>query len=220
MVNRKVSLFERWRAARIFAVLLLGVGVTATTNLGMQAHADDCAAVDVVVARGTHEPGFLGATIGDPLYDTLQQALPVSAGAYRVNYPADLLDAASLSRGTQDMTNHVIQQSEACPDQRFILVGYSQGAAVVHGVLGTGIVTALPGIYPLPGELQWKVSSVLLFGDPIRLIGWGVPGQFGWRTANYCAGGDPVCGGGIDPTQHSNYGWAMWPAAWFAASQV
>ncbi|MFE7797316.1 cutinase family protein [Nocardia sp. NPDC057440] len=176
--------------------------------------------MEVIVARGTHEPGFLGSVIGDPLYDTLLQALPVSAGAYRVNYPADLLDPTSLSRGTQDMTDRVIHQSAVCPDQRFILVGYSQGAVVVHGVLGTGIVTTLPGIYPLPGDLQWKVSAVLLFGDPLRLIGWSVPGHFGWRTANYCAGGDPICGGGIDPTQHSNYGWAMWPAAWFAASRV
>ncbi|MFQ6325015.1 cutinase family protein [Nocardia sp. NBC_01009] len=220
MVNRKVSLFEKRRAARVFAVLLLVVGVTATTNLGMHASADDCAEVEVIVARGTHEPGFLGSVIGDPLYDTLLQTLPVSVDAYRVNYPADLLDPASLSRGTQDMTDRVIQQSAWCPDQRFILVGYSQGAAVVHGVLGTGIVTTLPGIYPLPGDLQWKVAAVLLFGDPLRLIGWSVPGHFGWRTANYCAGGDPVCGGGIDPTQHSNYGWAMWPAAWFAASRV
>jgi cutinase len=220
MVNRKVSLFEKWRMARAFAVLLLAVGVTVTTNLGLRAQAGGCAAVDVVVARGTQEPGYLGSVIGDPLYGTLLQALPVSAGAYRVNYPADLLDPASLSVGTQDMTNHVIQQSVMCPDQRFILVGYSQGAAVVHGVLGTGIVTTLPGIFVLPGDLQWKVAAVLLFGDPLRLAGWGVPGQFVGRTADYCAGGDPVCGSGIDPTAHSNYGWALWPAAWFAASQV
>ncbi|MFD0363321.1 cutinase family protein [Nocardia sp. GCM10030253] len=220
MVNRKVSLFDKWGATRAVAVLLLAVGVTVTTNLGVQAWAESCAGLDVVVARGTQEAGFLGSIVGDPLYDTLLQALPVSVSPYRVNYTADLLDPASLSRGTQDMTDHVIQQSANCPDQRFILVGYSQGAVVVHGVLGTGIVTTLPGIYPLPGELQWKVAAVLLFGDPLRLIGWSVPGQFAERTADYCAGGDPACGGGTDPTAHANYGWAMWPAAGFAASQV
>ncbi|WP_433715465.1 cutinase family protein [Nocardia sp. CA-084685] len=180
----------------------------------------DCAAVDVVVARGTGEPGWLGSVVGDPLYDTLLQALPVSSSAYRVDYPADLLDPTSLSRGTQDLTDHVIGQSQMCPDQQFILVGYSQGAAVVHGVVGTGIVTALPGIYVLPGDLEWKVSAVLLFGDPLRLIGWGVPGNYAWKTADYCTAGDPICGGGIDPNQHGNYGWAFWPAADFAAGRV
>ncbi|MFQ6325014.1 cutinase family protein [Nocardia sp. CWNU-33] len=220
MVNRKVSLFDKGRATRAFAVLLLAAGITATTNLGLHAWAESCADVDVVVARGTQESGYLGSIVGDPLYDTLRQALPVSASRYRVNYTADLLDPASLSRGTQDLTEHVIQQSVNCPDQRFILVGYSQGAVVVHGVLGTGVVTMLPGIHSLPGDLEWKVVAVLLFGDPLRANGGSVPGQFAERTADHCAGGDPVCGGGIDPTQHSNYGWAMWPAAWFAASRV
>jgi len=219
MEIRKVRIYEKWRLARIFAVLLLVATAGAVTSIGAQARAD-CAAVDVVVARGTGEPGWLGSVVGDPLYDTLLQALPVSSSAYRVDYPADLLDPTSLSRGTQDMTDHVIQQSQMCPDQEFILVGYSQGAAVVHGVVGTGIVTALPGIYVLPGDLEWKVSAVLLFGDPLRLIGWGVPGNYAWKTADYCTGGDPVCGGGLDPSQHGNYGWAFWPAADFAASRV
>ncbi|MFX0577503.1 cutinase family protein [Nocardia nepalensis] len=219
MEIRKARISEKWRLARIFAVLLLVATAGALTSIGAQARAD-CAAVDVVVARGTGEPGWLGSVIGDPLYDTLLQALPVSSSAYRVDYPADLLDPASLSRGTQDLTDHVIRQSQMCPDQEFILVGYSQGAAVVHGVVGTGIVTALPGIYVLPGDLEWKVSAVLLFGDPMPLTGWGVPGSYVWKTADYCTGGDPVCGGGRESSQHGNYGWAFWPAADFAASRV
>ncbi|MFI6365364.1 cutinase family protein [Nocardia sp. NPDC050630] len=219
MEIRKARNYEKWRLARIFAVLLLFATAGVVTNSVAQARAD-CAAVDVVVARGTGEPGWLGSVVGDPLYDTLLQALPVSSSAYRVDYPADLLDPTSLSRGTQEMTDHVIGQSHMCPDQQFILVGYSQGAAVVHGVVGTGIVTALPGIYVLPGDLEWKVSAVLLFGDPLRLIGWGVPGNYAWKTAGYCTAGDPICGGGIDPNQHGNYGWAFWPAADFAAGRV
>ncbi|MEV6428059.1 cutinase family protein [Nocardia sp. NPDC051463] len=220
MVNRKVYLPDKGRVIRAFAMLLLMVGITAMANRGLPAWAESCADVDVVVARGTQESGYLGSIVGDPLYGTLRQALPMSASPYRVNYTADLLDPASLSSGTQDLTEHVIQQSVDCPDQRFILVGYSQGAVVVHSVLGTGIVTTLPGIYPLPGDLEWKVVAVLLFGDPLRAIGGSVPGRLSERTVDYCAGGDPVCGGGFDPTQHSNYGWAMSPAAEFAANQV
>ncbi|MFE9578166.1 cutinase family protein [Nocardia sp. NPDC006044] len=218
MADRKVIHFEKRRVVRAFIVLLLVAGFGTTT--GLSAWASPCTAVEVVVARGTQEPGYLGAAVGDPLYGTLLQALPVSSSAYRVDYPADLLDPASISRGTQDMTAHIVWQASACPDQRFILVGYSQGAVVTHGVLGTGIVTGLGGIATLPGYLESRVAAVLLFGDPLRPIGWNVPDRYGWRTGNYCTGGDPVCGGGGDPAQHGNYGWAMWPAAQFAAARV
>ncbi|WP_433602738.1 cutinase family protein [Nocardia sp. CA-135953] len=219
MEIRKIRVFEKWRLAPVFAVLLLVATAGVVTSIGAQARAD-CAAVDVVVARGTGEPGWLGSVVGDPLYDTLLRALPESSSAFWVDYPADLLDPTSLSAGTQDMTDHVIRQSRMCPDQRFILVGYSQGAAVVHGVVGTGMVTALPGVSVLPGDLEWKVSAVLLFGDPLRLSGRGVPGNYAWKTADYCTGGDPICGGGFDPSQHTNYGWAFWPAADFAAGRI
>ncbi|MCP2288472.1 cutinase [Nocardia amikacinitolerans] len=220
MANRKVILFRNRPLARVFAVLLLVVGVGATTSLGTQASANACASVDVVVARGTGEPGWLGSVVGDPLYHTLLQALPVDSTAYPVNYPANLLVPSSVSDGTRDMTAHIMAQAAMCPDQRFVLVGYSQGAVVTHGVLGTGIVTVLPGIYTLPYELESRIAAVLLFGDPVRLIGWNVPGLYAWRTANYCTGGDPVCGGGFDPGAHGNYGWAMWLAANFAAVRV
>ncbi|WP_051407178.1 cutinase family protein [Nocardia sp. CNY236] len=210
---------EKWRrVVRACAVLLLVVGFGAAT--GLQAWATECAAVEVVVARGTQEPGHLGSVVGDPLYDALRRTLPVSSQAYRVNYPADLFDPLSISRGTQDMTNHLLGQAARCPQQRYILVGFSQGAVVTHGVLGTGIVTALGGIHSMPPELESRVAVVLLFGDPIRLVGWNVPGPYQWRTGNYCAGGDPVCGAGIVPAAHSDYGWAILPAAQFAAHRM
>ncbi|MFI9508309.1 cutinase family protein [Nocardia sp. NPDC052566] len=201
-------------------MLLLAAGIGTATGLGTTAWANPCTDIDFVVARGTGEPGWLGAQVGDPLYGALLETLPVSASAYGVNYPADLTNASSVSDGTRDMTNHLVRQHAMCPDQRFILAGYSQGAAVTHGVLGTGVVTQLSGIYVIPPEVGAQVAAVLLFGDPIKLLGWGVPGEYGWRTANYCAGGDPVCGGGIDPTAHTNYGAFVWNAAWFAASRV
>ncbi|WP_330231375.1 cutinase family protein [Nocardia sp. NBC_00508] len=218
MANRKVIHFEKWLVARAFAVLLLVAGFAAAT--GLHAWAMSCAAVDVVVARGTHEPGYLGSVVGDPLYDTLRQELLVSSQSYRVNYPADLLDPASISRGTQDMTAHVLWQAEMCPDQRFVLVGFSQGAVVTHGVLGTGIATALGGIHSLPVEVESRVAAVLLFGDPIHLLGWNVPPHYADRTGNYCTSGDPICGGGIHPVSHTDYEWAIWPAAQFAACRV
>ncbi|MEV6278731.1 cutinase family protein [Nocardia sp. NPDC051832] len=220
MVNRKTIRFERWRLVRAFAVLTFTAGIAATSLGTTTALANPCTAVDVVVARGTAEPGWLGAAIGDPLYNALQHALPVASTAYSVNYPANLGVPSSVSDGTRDLTAHLEHQAARCPDQRFVLVGYSQGAIVVHGVLGTGNVTSVGGIHTLPGWIEPRVAAVLLFGDPNRLTGWGVPGTYSWRTGNYCTAGDPVCGAGFDWGAHADYGWAMWPAAGLAASRV
>ncbi|MEV0247856.1 cutinase family protein [Nocardia sp. NPDC050712] len=192
----------------------------ATASLGSTAWANPCTAVEVIVARGTSEPGWLGSAVGDPLYGTLLQALPVDATAYRVNYPADLTVPTSISDGTRDMAAHLAHQAAICPGQRFVLVGYSQGALVVHGVLGTGNVSSMGGIHQMPGWIEPRVAAVLLFGDPNRLAGWGVPGEYGWRTGSYCTTGDPICGAGLDWGAHANYGWALWPAANYAAARV
>ncbi|GGK33469.1 cutinase family protein [Nocardia camponoti] len=218
MFNRKVF---RIVAVRTLSVLLLTVGITTTTNLGATASAQNyCATIDVVVARGTTEPGYLGAAVGDPLYGVLSSQLSVDTSAYRVNYPADLLVPTSVSDGTRDMVTHVINQAAACPDQRFVLVGYSQGAAVTHAVLGTPAMMMLPGMWVLPAELSWRVTAVLLFGDPLRLVGQGVAGAYADRTANYCTSGDPICAGGIFPAAHGSYQWAFTSATGLVESRL
>ncbi len=189
-------------------MLLLAAGI-GTVMSQTTAVAQNCAAIDVVVARGTNEPGYLGAVIGDPLYAVLSTQLPVDTTAHRVEYPADLLVPSSVSDGTRAMTGHVMAQAAACPGQRFVLVGYSQGAAVTHGVLGSPAMMLLPGMYVLPPELSSRVVAVLLFGDPLRLVGAGVAPLYADRTANYCTAGDPVCAGGIFPTAHGAYGWSF-----------
>ncbi|WP_330251064.1 cutinase family protein [Nocardia sp. NBC_00565] len=215
MGDRKVVLFNKWRMASAFAVLL----TAASAVIGPHAAAQSCAAVDLVVARGTQEPGYLGNFVGDPLYVALRAALPVSVVAYPVNYPANPTDPSSVGTGSADLVAHVADQAVACPDEEFILVGYSLGAGVVHAALGTGIVAGLPGVVQLPGDLVDRVAVVLLFGDPLRLIGWSVPDQYLDRTADFCAAGDPVCGGGTDPEAHAHYSDFIGAAVGFSAAR-
>ncbi|WP_306362702.1 cutinase family protein [Nocardia sp. CC227C] len=115
---------------------------------------------------------------------------------------------------------HLAYQAGVCPAQRFILVGYSQGAAVIHAALGTGNVSWYPGRVQLPGDLAWRISSVLLFGDPLRAVGAGVPGEYAWRTGNWCTGGDPICGGGTNAASHVSYGHSFVAAVDFAAGRL
>ncbi|MFX0575287.1 cutinase family protein [Nocardia nepalensis] len=216
MSDRKVVLLKKWRTASTFAVLLIAVSAV----LGPHAAAQSCAAVDLVVARGSEEPGYLGAFVGDPLYGAMRQALPMSVRAYSVNYPANPADLSSVGVGSADLVAHVAARAAACPGEEFILVGYSLGAAVVHAALGTGVVAGLPGVVQLPGDLGDRVAVVLLFGDPLRLTGWSVPDQYLDRTADFCAAGDPVCGGGTDPDAHSHYGDSIGAAVGFSAAHV
>lgn len=217
MSGRKVLPSGNWRIAWVFAALLVIVSAHFPPHAAT-AHADWCADVDVVVARGTGEPGWLGDVVGNPLYGLLQERLPVSISAYSVAYPADY--SFNLGAGSADLVGHLSYQAGACPNQRFILVGYSQGASVVHAALGTGAVSWVGGRVQLPGDLGARVAAVLLFGDPMRAIGWGVPGEYAWRAGNWCTGGDPICGGGMNATSHVSYGDSMVAAANFAADRI
>lgn len=110
------------------------------------ASAAPCSDIDVPVARGTGEPGTLGLIVGDPVFSAVQNRLrPRSVSGYRVDYPADLGEPASVQRGNTDLVNHVRSQAAACPSQRFVLVGYSQGANVVDNSIGISSDGAIVG---------------------------------------------------------------------------
>ena len=189
------------------------------------ASAAPCTDIDVPVARGTFEPGTLGLIVGDPVYQAVQNSLrPRSLSGYPVNYPADLGEPASVQKGNTDLVNHVKAQAAACPQQRFVLVGYSQGANVVDNSLGVssdGAVVGGPIVATIPAELAPRIAAVLLFGNPIRAIGRQVTGPYQSRTKDYCADGDTICQFlGTNPLAHFSYGSNAADAAAFAASKV
>ncbi|MFB7723434.1 cutinase family protein [Nocardia sp. NPDC056100] len=215
MADRKVLLSEKWRIAWVFAAALVVASVFFPLP---RAHADGCSDVDVVVARGTGEPGWLGDVVGNQLYGLLQDRLPASTTAYPVAYPADY--SFNVGAGTADLVGHMASQAASCPGQRFVLVGYSQGAAVVHAALGTGAMTGYPGRVQLPAYLGDRIAAVLLFGDPMRAIGWTVPGEYAGRTGDWCTGGDPVCGAGWNAPAHVSYSNSFVAAANFAAVRI
>jgi cutinase len=106
--------------------------------------------------------------------------------------------------GKDDTINRLNAQSKLCPDQKFALVGYSQGAGVIHGVFGpTGAV--MPGLQnPRPvldQSVVPKIVAVALFGDPgfkgtASPTGTTIPALPAGIEAKLiqnCAPGDPVC---------------------------
>ncbi|MER6787246.1 cutinase family protein [Streptomyces sp. NPDC000658] len=205
------------------ALSLLG-GVALAGLTAPAASAAACSDIDVVAARGTFEPGTLGLIVGDPVYSALQRKLTgKSLSSYKVNYPADL-SLTSAAQGNADVVNHVKSQAAACPNQRFVLVGYSQGANVVDnsiGVSSAGAVVGSPIVATIPAALEPRVAAVLLFGNPIRALGKSVTGVYQGRTVDFCAHGDPICeNGGDDVLAHLGYTANADAAAVFAAGRV
>ncbi|MGW0831454.1 cutinase family protein [Streptomyces prunicolor] len=205
------------------ALSLVGGAGLATLSVPA-ASAATCSDLDVVAARGTFEPGTLGLIVGDPVFSALRQKITgKTLSSYAVNYPADL-SLTSAAQGNSDAVNHVNAQAAACPNQRFILVGYSQGANVIDnsiGISSDGAVVGSPIVATIPAALAPRVAAVLLFGNPIRALGKSVTGTYQSRTIDFCANGDPICqNGGTDVGAHLGYTADADAAATFAAGKV
>ncbi|MCK8433421.1 cutinase family protein [Streptomyces sp. D2-8] len=212
------------RIRMCLAALSLTGGAGLATLAAPPAMAAACSDVEVVAARGTFEPGTLGFIVGDPVFSALQKkAAGKNLSSYKVNYPADL-SPTSAAQGNLDLVNHVKSQAAACPSQKFVLVGYSQGANVVDnsiGISSAGAVVGSPIVATLPAAVEPKVAAVLLFGNPIRALGKSVTGTYQSRTLDLCAQGDPVCeNGGGDVGAHLSYRDDAEEAATFAAGRL
>ncbi|GAB3965019.1 hypothetical protein GCM10029978_026810 [Actinoallomurus acanthiterrae] len=227
MFSPRSRMTHRTAAHAAVAVVALAAGGVAATATATTARAATCADVDVVVARGTFEPGTLGLIVGDPVYSAVQQKVTSkTTSSYPVNYPANLdvySNPNSAQKGNADLVDHVTKQAAACPNQRFILVGYSQGANVVDNSIGISSDGAVVGgaiVATIPASIEPRVAAVLLFGNPIRAIGKSVTGTYASRTDDFCANGDPVCGAGTDVSAHLSYGNDAGTAATFAAARL
>lgn len=193
----------------ISACLLTAAGTLLAVAAPVQAA--PCPDVELIFARGTSEAPGIGR-VGQALNSQLVGQLGGrSVGVYGVNYPAtyDFLAAAD---GAIDATNHMASMVERCPATRFILGGYSQGAAVVDMLMGIpplgnkiGDIGSAP---PLPTSLADKVAAVAVFGNPATKFGNPVSramAPFAGKGIDLCNNGDPICSQGRNPFAHTSY---------------
>jgi Cutinase len=104
-----------------------------------------------------------------------------------------------------DVIRRLNSQSKACADQRFALVGYSQGAGVIHGIF-QGATRTYPnstGKLPvLEPQVIPKILAIVTFGDPgfmgqdnsnprAKLV-FPIPKDLQAKTMINCSHGDPV----------------------------
>jgi cutinase len=96
-----------------------------------QASTDKCTPLELLWARGTIEPqSSYGPLVGDSFISQLKRAIP-EMSFYNVVYPAGM-GSSSPDQGVSDTLKRLQSQAVKCPNQKFVLGGYSQGAVVMH----------------------------------------------------------------------------------------
>lgn len=102
-----------------------------------------CKPITVIFARGTLELGNVGAVVGPPFFNNLDDLIGAENIAVQgVDYPATIVGylEGGDPGGAQTTADLLNQAASNCPDTQIVLSGYSQGAMEVH--LGEAMVSA------------------------------------------------------------------------------
>ncbi|MCW2842040.1 MAG: hypothetical protein JWR55_3523 [Aeromicrobium sp.] len=130
--------------------------------------AEACADLVVIGARGSTQNPDLNAGVGTEVRRTVEQLTDlVHARSDRtVHVEAIRYDAsgaptlaaylARTAKGTRQLTDRLSALAGDCPDSRFALLGFSQGAQVVHGAAAD-----------MAPALAARVSLVAMIADPL-----------------------------------------------------
>lgn len=187
-------------ATLVAATLLVGPSILATDKAIPSASAA-CPQVEVIFARGRLEPAGVGV-LGNAFVSALRSKVDKNIGVYAVRYPAD----NEIDIGANDMSAHIQNMANTCPDTRLVLGGYSLGAAV------TDIVLAVPFPFfgwdnPLPAGMDQKIAAVALFGNGAAWVGpiTNFNPLYSERTIELCHGADPICNPADPNTWEKNW---------------
>ncbi|TGO32068.1 hypothetical protein BHYA_0358g00050 [Botrytis hyacinthi] len=183
-----------------------------------------CTDIRIITARASTE--LPGEGIIGSLASAIQLATSKSVTRTSVSYPALLAPyAPSVASGVAAMKADIIAAVDACPSQKIVLLGYSQGAECISDTLGGaggGILgTKTPAIDSAYGS---HVKAAVMMGDPRYMVNQqsfhvGTCFQNGLfpRSSDqsltayssivksYCDFGDPFCCSGLDTLAHLTY---------------
>jgi len=146
----------------VFVVVAAALGASA-----VPAPTSPCAQVHIIAARASGEdlgPGIVGS-----LVTRVRNGSSQTVSTSSVEYPATLDDYANSSAaGTAALKTLLTNQANACPNQKIVLMGYSQGAHIIGDTLAGGGGGLLLGdrTDPVPQAIAQRVTAVVQFGDP------------------------------------------------------
>lgn len=232
-IPRVASSYRRMRGQTLGIGVLavsLTAGVAGFAAAPAAAATTSCTSYQLVMSRGTGEPQGNEFLVLGPTATKVQAATP-GGSVYNVVYPAGIDYINGPVQGGNDIKKHLAAQVAACPNQRFVLGGYSEGAMTIFSALKT-----------LPATTKPKISAIVLFGDPYyqsnkswdaagnakgnfsgvaALLGAGSPfPSYASLIQDYCAPSDLVCGSGASIVGHLSYSSKVTAAATFIEGKL
>lgn len=176
----------------------------------------ECSPYLVITVRGTGEP--TKGQLLSPVARGVSELLEERAQTVDVDYPAgtDVKEGATV--GVRVLIDTLNVQTENCPEQEFVLLGYSQGALIVGDALvdpESRLVGATVGA--LMANVAERIVAIVLYGNP-RFVGGeafnagsfdpqlngilprplGSLDAYADRIVDFCVKKDFVCQGSLD----------------------
>lgn len=136
------------------------LSLTATVGAAAVGAANDCPDYALITARGTGElPGPSAGFSGIFTEGMAKQALSALPNGveYDVLYPADATPWSPFI-GSADATRYIERALASCPQQKFALMGYSQGATVV-----------LETLKSLEKPASDAIKAIVFLGNPYHV---------------------------------------------------
>ena len=184
-----------------------------------------CAAVNIITARASTEAQGEGIT--GSLVTQIVNSSTQTVSREAVVYPATLTNyTSSESQGVTNAEQELTTAVQNCPNQKEVLLGYSQGAEVSMDVIA-GNSEVHGTVAPVSTSISSHVAAIANFGDPGHVVGQ--PWDLGTATQNglfprsnsqlqmlsafggsskiaaWCDFNDPFCASGADLTVHMTY---------------
>ncbi|MCE0538064.1 cutinase family protein [Kineosporia rhizophila] len=229
----------RWTVAALSALMLLSAcgddESPSRPPTSSNTPTMECNDYLIVTVRGTGEP-LDGSNLLGPVAEQIAAAHPGRTRHYDVPYPAsaeslstapgDAYFGESADDGVRLVLNELNSAAEQCPQQRSVVMGFSQGALVVgDALISPDRRDAGQDEAELDSRAAENVAAAVVYGDP-RFVGSepfnagtydrsvngmlrprsaGDLDAFADRLRSYCVAHDFVCqsGGQFDP--HISY---------------
>jgi cutinase len=189
------------RSIRLVSAGVLAAGLMLAPATLIPTAKASCSPIEVVFARGRQESPGPGI-VGNAFVSALRSKVNRNVSLYAVRYPAD----TEVDIGANDMSAHVQNTINGCPDTRIVLGGYSLGAAVTDVVIAAPI-SAFGFNNPLPPGADQHIAAVALFGNGSNWVGpiANLNGTYADRTIDLCHGADPICSPADPHTWQDNW---------------
>ncbi|KAG5931664.1 hypothetical protein E4U60_005915 [Claviceps pazoutovae] len=180
----------------------MGMGMDMSRN-DLESGSGTCPKAIFIFARGSTEPGNMGASVGPTVANTLTNQLGKGqvwiqgvGGPYIAGLPENAMPAGSSPAAIAEMDRLFTLAHTKCPTSSILAGGYSQGAALA----AAAVSNASP-------EIRNQIVATVLFGYTKNLQNGGkIPNYPADRVKVFCNPGDMVCTGSLVITPaHLNY---------------